>query len=108
MRSRAVILGAVLLLLAPAVGGQEQPLPDFERAQEAVERGEILPLAEILGVVQEAHPGRVIEVELEFADGLRIYEVELITPEGRLIEVDVNAATGEILAFEDEDDDGDD
>jgi uncharacterized membrane protein YkoI len=108
MKSRALTLAAAFLLLAPAVGGQEQTAPDFERAQEAVERGEILPLAEILEVVQEAHPGRVIEVELEFADGLRVYEVELITPEGRLIEVDVNAATGEILAFEDEDDDGDD
>jgi uncharacterized membrane protein YkoI len=108
MRSRAVALAAVFLLLAPAVGGQEQQVPDFERAQEAVERGEILPLAEILGVVQVAHPGRVIEVELEFAEGLHVYEVELITPEGRLIEVDVNATTGEILAFEDEDDDGDD
>lgn len=102
---KTVLLAIPLFLLPLSVGGQEPVQPDFEIAEDAVARGEILPLAEILKKVQIEHPGRVIEVELEFSDGLRVYEVELVTPEGRLIEVDLDARTGEILDFEEEDDD---
>ncbi|GHG31031.1 PepSY domain-containing protein [Paracoccus aerius] len=98
----AIILA---MLLPSAVGGQQEPLPDFELAQGAVERGEILPLAQILRLLEGEHPGTVVEVELEYSDGTRVYEVELITPDGRLIEVDMDAATGQVLKVEEEDDD---
>ena len=77
----------------------------LEIAEDAVARGEILPLAEILKKVQTTHPGRVTEVELEFSDGIRVYEVDVVTPDGRLIEVDLDARTGEVIDFEEEDDD---
>ncbi|WP_295042044.1 PepSY domain-containing protein [uncultured Paracoccus sp.] len=96
---------ALSLVLPSAAGGQEDPLPDFERAQTAVERGEILPLVQILRQLEAEQPGTVVEVELEYEDGIRVYEVELITPDGRLIEVDMDAATGEILEIEEEYDD---
>lgn len=98
----AIILA---LLLPSAVGGQQDALPDFELAQGAVERGEILPLAQILRLLDSEHPGTVVEVELEYSDGTRVYEVELITPDGRLIEVDMDAATVQVLKVEEEDDD---
>jgi uncharacterized membrane protein YkoI len=100
-----VLLSALLATLPLAVGGQEPALPDFEIAEDAVARGEILPLAEILTRVQTTHPGRVTEVELEFSDGIRVYEVDVVTPDGRLIEVDLDARTGEVIDFEEEDDD---
>lgn len=95
---------AALILPLPA-GGQPGTMPDFELAQGAVERGEILPLADILRRLEGEHPGQVVEVELEYSRGLRVYEVELITAQGRLIEVDMDAATGAILGIEDETDD---
>lgn len=99
------LLALTLALLSPtAVGGQQDSLPDFELAQDAVARGEILPLARILRLLEQEHPGTVVEVELEYSHGIRVYEVELITPDGRLIEVDIDATTGQILDVEEEDD----
>lgn len=106
---RSLVLAALIMLPAAAAGQQSDlapPLasqPDFEIARGAVERGEILPLARVLETLARVHPGRVIEVELEFDDDLLIYEVELVTPDGRLIEVELNAATGEVLSMEEED-----
>jgi uncharacterized membrane protein YkoI len=105
MIPRGPLLALLALLVPFAAGGQEPALPDYERALEAVTRGDSLPLTEILEKVQVVHPGRVIEVELDTGDGLTVYEVELITPEGRLIEVEVDAGTGEILDYEAEDED---
>ena len=79
------------------------PPPDWELARDAVERGEILPLARIVEIVQRAHPGDLVEVEIEIEDGLRIYEVEVLTPAGQLLEVDLDAATGAIVDVDEED-----
>ena len=97
------VLTLALLIAPVAAGGQTQIPPDFELARDAVARGEILPLAEVLSRLQKSHPGRVIEVELEYSDDRLVYEVELVTADGRLIEVDMNAATGEIVGMDEED-----
>lgn len=91
-----------LALLALPVGAQEAAFPDFEIAEEAVKRGEILPLATILDELAALQPGRVIEVELDVDDGIQIYEVELISPDGRLLEVELDAKTGTILYLDEE------
>lgn len=101
-------LAAILLLslLPPFLAaGQAIAKPDFEQAREAVERGRILPLAEVLARLHETQPGRVIEVDLDDEDGMMIYEAELATPDGRLIEVEIDAASGRILALDEEDGD---
>lgn len=77
---------------------------DYERAREAVELGEILPLADILDLVESRHGGRMIEVEFEVEEDGYYYELELIQPDGRVFEVKIDAATGETLAYEVEDD----
>ena len=100
---KLTLLTLALLIAPVSAGGQAQIPPDFELARDAVERGEILPLAEVLSRLQESHPGRVIEVELEYSDQRLTYEVELVTTDGRLIEVDMNAATGEIVKLDEED-----
>ena len=78
---------------------------DQDRARRALEAGEIRPLSEILAAVEAALAGRVIEVELEQDDGEWIYELELVSPEGRIYEVEINAATGTVLDIEREEDD---
>ena len=100
-----VPLTLALVALPLTVGGQTAPAPDFEIAAEAVAKGEILPLADVLKKLAEVQPGRVVEVELEISDGLRVYEVELITSDGRLLEVDIDAASGVIVEMEEDDDD---
>lgn len=96
---------AVLAFLAAATAfahGQDNGIPDYELAQSAVEKGEIIPLADVFRRLQQAIPGKITEVELEYSNGRRIYEVELVTDDGRLLEVDMNAATGDILETEEE------
>jgi uncharacterized membrane protein YkoI len=88
------------LLAAPALADRD----DHERARRALQAGEILPLTEILAVAEAARPGRVIELELEREDGRWIYELELVTPEGRLYELEIDAASGAVLEIEHEDD----
>lgn len=97
-----------LLLAGPALAQDAAPgqsLPDHDLAEQAVTRGAILPLAEVLTIVASLHPGDVIEVELEEEDGVMVYELEIVTPEGRLLEIEVEAATGRVLDVETEQDD---
>lgn len=104
-------LSLLLILALPGLaGGQAVPAaplppgPDVELARDLVERGQILPLAKVLALLQEQHPGQIVEVELEYSHGKLVYEVDMITRDGRLIEVDMDAATGEIVDVEEEDD----
>lgn len=75
-------------------------------ARAALQRGAILPIAEILGRVAAEVPGEVIEVELEHEDHEGhagwIYELKLITPDGRRLEVFVDAASGRLLGQEED------
>jgi hypothetical protein len=95
-------------LLLPLAAGSEaalapsSPLPDFERALEAVRRGEIKPLGEILPGIESEFGGRAIETEFETDEGRLVYEIEILTGDGKLFEVDVDAATGETLDVEEE------
>ena len=71
---------------------------DPASVRDAVEAGQIRPLATILATVQARYPGRILDVELERGrDGRRIYDIELVGPDGRKQDVHVDAATGEFV-----------
>jgi uncharacterized membrane protein YkoI len=91
----------VFLVAAPA----RAQLDDVARAREALERGEVMPLADILALVQGELDARVIEVEFEQEAGSYVYEFELITPDGRLLEATADAVSGRILAIGPDDED---
>lgn len=107
MSTRSPILPAALALLIPwpsPMPAQAPDASDYETARIAVGRGDMLPLETILAGVEARHPGQVVEVELEEERGVWLYEVEILTPDGRLIEIELDAETGDILGFgEDED-----
>jgi uncharacterized membrane protein YkoI len=103
---RTACLLAAVILPVPA-GSENVPAPpvleqDFERALDAVARGEILRLSEILPRVEQEYAGRAIETEIETDHGRWVYEFEILTADGRLFEVDVDAVTGETLDVEEE------
>jgi uncharacterized membrane protein YkoI len=79
---------------------------DHDRARQALQQGEVRPIAEILRRVEAEVPGEVIEVELERENVLGkrrwVYEIKLIAPDGRLLGVLVDAPTAEILAVEED------
>lgn len=91
-------IAAVWLLVGvwgPALAGD-----DHERARDALSAGEIQPLTAILGRAEQLLGGRMIEAELEREDGLWVYEVKLLRPNGRVVEALFDARSGELLAIE--------
>jgi len=96
-----LLLAAGLMLIG--VGSGRADDDDHQLARRALEEGRALPLAEILDKVKPKLPGKVIEVELEVEDGILVYDLKMLTPEGVLQEIEVDAATGEILEIEDDD-----
>jgi uncharacterized membrane protein YkoI len=70
---------------------------DHDRARRAVEEGRILPLRDILDRAQAAYPGELIEAELEGEHGTPVYEIKILTKDGRLIKLLYDASTGELL-----------
>lgn len=76
---------------------------DHDDAREAVASGRAMPLSAILPIALRAEPGEVLEVELEEDDGRLEYEIEILTRNGRVRKVTLDARTGAILETEDED-----
>ena len=70
---------------------------DQDRARAAVHAGMALPLKTVLERLEREHPGQVLEVELEQEDGRWIYEVKLLQAGGRLVKLELDAASGEVL-----------
>jgi uncharacterized membrane protein YkoI len=74
---------------------------DHDRARQALEAGEVLPLRTILERVERNHPGQVVDVELEREHengGERwIYEIKLLRSGGALIKLKVDARDGTII-----------
>ncbi|MDH5766661.1 MAG: PepSY domain-containing protein [Gammaproteobacteria bacterium] len=93
----------VLLLLLVSL-----PLPglgdnDHDMAKHLKDTGNILSLEIILKNARAIIPGKILEAELESEDGKLIYEIELLTPEGKVIELLFDAQTGKHIATEIED-----
>jgi uncharacterized membrane protein YkoI len=97
---------ALASLCAPAFGKDKdrkaQERAAKQQAQQealaALQRGEILPLARIMQIATTRVPGDIIEIEYKAGPK---YEVKILTPEGRIKEVKLDARTGEITKIED-------
>jgi uncharacterized membrane protein YkoI len=71
-------------------------------AREALKKGKVMPLTAILDIAAKREPGGVIAVDLETHKGRLIYEIDVITHDGRRRELRLDARSGEILAVEDD------
>ena len=104
LRPAARVGGALLLTLGlalPASADREhEDEPEHERAREAVERGEALPLVEILARVGPQLGGEVVGVSFEREHGRWVYEFKVVRPSGQLVEVYVDAASAQVLEWE--------
>lgn len=97
---RTVILALVLSVAAlPAAAGWrgDSHDRDHDRARRSVQAGEVLPLQTILDKVARDFPGDVIETELEDEDDCPVYEIKLISPEGRVMKIIYDARDGRVL-----------
>jgi uncharacterized membrane protein YkoI len=82
------------LLAMPLARASER---DHERARQAVQAGQVLPLPAVLDKLATTHPGQVLEVELEHEGEDWIYEIKLLQRDGQLRKLELDARTGEVL-----------
>ncbi|UCU94120.1 PepSY domain-containing protein [Hydrogenophaga taeniospiralis] len=98
LRSAVRALAAVVLsggLVLPAGASDHR---DHERALQAVQAGQVLPLRTVLERLEREHPGQVLEVELEQDHGVWIYEVKLLQAGGQRIKLKLDARTAALLS----------
>jgi uncharacterized iron-regulated membrane protein len=91
----ALGLGPALSL--PAYAGQS----DQDRARSAVQEGQIKSLDVILSSVRQQVPGRVVGVNLRGGNGSQrpyVYDVRVLSPQGNIKAVEVDARTAQILS----------
>ena len=73
-----------------------------DQARRAVERGEALPVAEVLRHLRAQMPGDVVAIEYEYEFERWVYEFKVIDPQGRLRKVHLDAASGELIKVADD------
>lgn len=71
-----------------------------DAVRDAVQRGEIRPLAEVLKAGEAALPGQVLGVKLKHKNGRLVYELKILSGQGRVREVYVDGASLEIIKVE--------
>jgi uncharacterized membrane protein YkoI len=103
-----LLLGAIVMLLhfrrvllAMAIAsawispGRAEP-SDHDAIRGAVKRGEMLPLAELIGIVRAKLPGQITGVEAERVHGRWVYEFHIVDDGGHLFAVHVDPRSGDI------------
>ncbi|QAY88963.1 PepSY domain-containing protein [Pseudomonas sp. ACM7] len=71
---------------------------DQDEALRLRQQGVILPLEQLLQQALDRYPGaKLLEAELEEKHEVYVYEVELLTTEGAVRELDLDATTGQLL-----------
>ena len=92
-------------ILPPAPVPAPPPPAPVQAAPPPAAREGRLPLTRILAIAQRRVPGEVIKVDLDDDDDdddPPTYELEILTPEGRVMEIKLDARTGEILDVEED------
>jgi uncharacterized membrane protein YkoI len=98
---RCTLPAALFVALAAGSVRADDVGPDV--AKRLLSEGRIKPLSEIIATVQAKVPGEMLEVQLELDDGVYVYELKLLRPNGKVQEVAADAASGNILKIEDDD-----
>ncbi len=111
MRHTVHTLAGILLVAALAAGpaladdhghGRGNGDDDHDLARELYEHGDIQPLAEVLAAVARRVPGDVVAIDLvQNQDDHWIYVVQVVTPDGRRVVVNVDATNAAILNLPD-------
>lgn len=94
LRRSTPLLLACSFLATPAWASDRD---DHERALQAVQSGQVLPLTTVLERLGRQHPGQVLEVELERDAGQWIYEIKLLSADGQLLKLKLDAGTAAVV-----------
>jgi uncharacterized membrane protein YkoI len=95
------LLSLALLGLVLALPLQAES--DSERARLLKQQGKILPLEQVIAAAMAVKPGQILETELEEDDGRFVYELEILDEAGQVWELELDAATAELIELDNED-----
>ncbi len=76
---------------------------DADRARMLKQRGDILPLEQVIESAMAVKPGQILDTELDEDDGRYVYELEILDERGQVWELELDASTAELLELESED-----
>jgi uncharacterized membrane protein YkoI len=100
MRRLAVLTLGMLVActsLADPARDWEDDDRSYDRARRAVERGDVMPVVEVMRHLRARVEGDIVATEYEYEFGRWVYEFKVVDPQGRLRKVHVDAATGELV-----------
>ncbi|WP_291203021.1 PepSY domain-containing protein [Hyphomonas sp.] len=98
-----LLIAATLTAAADRGGRGRDYDDDQEKVWEARKRGTILPLETILAGLLRTYPGDILKIDLDDDDDYLIYEIEILTRRGIVLELEVDAHTGRLLDIEEDD-----
>ena len=101
LHRRCTFAAALFAMLAAGLAHADDVGP--ETAKRLLSEGRIKPLSEILDAVRRQVAGEMLEVELELEKTGYVYELKLLRPDGKVQEIEADAASGNILKIEDDD-----
>lgn len=71
---------------------------DQDRARRAVKDGEAIELRKVMASIRRKFGGRIVNVSLRRSGARLIYKIRLIDKDNRLLNLVVNARTGQIIS----------
>ena len=77
-------------------------MTDEDKALNARERGEVLPLEQVMAKLEGRFSGEISGIELEKEDGIWVYEFKVISPQGLMMELHIDAKTGTLADKKDD------
>ncbi len=107
--SRLAALGPTLALIGlvatlpaamPAQADDERHEAAHDHLRDGVASGRIKSLADLRRTVLARVPGDIVSARVEQEHGLELYEFRVLRVDGRLVEVELDARTGEIREIE--------
>lgn len=92
-----LLAGVLLMSLALAQETWQDDAHPYDKARRAVERGDALPITEVIQRLRSEVQGEIMTVEYEFEFQHWVYEFKVLDPQGRLKRVHIDAGTGEMI-----------
>lgn len=89
------LMACALLIIAPALV-RPALASDHRWAREGRAQGALVPLARLIAEVEQTLGARVLDAELDRGREGPYYELEALLPDGRLLELEYDANTGQL------------
>lgn len=91
------VVGGLVLAVLGVAQSHAGDGHDHDRARQALEAGEVLPLRTILERVERDYPGQLMEVELEQKGERWVYEIKVLRTGGALVNLKIDGRTGSVV-----------